>query len=95
VWTRRKASCTQFVFRRHLFQTCICCLTCCTAMNRKYGVMRAIKDRRSDPCRRSQSSGYDFTPRYRGPNKNHEWMLAAFALVNLYLHRKRLVMLAA
>jgi hypothetical protein len=23
--------------------------------------------------------------------KNHEWLLAAFALVNLYQHRKRLV----
>jgi hypothetical protein len=32
--------------------------------------------------------------RYRGL-KNHEWLLAAFALVNLYLHRKRLVPLAA
>jgi transposase, IS5 family len=29
--------------------------------------------------------------RYRGLKKNHEWLLAAFALVNLYLHRKRLV----
>ena len=29
--------------------------------------------------------------RYRGLQKNHEWLLAAFALVNLYLHRKRLV----
>jgi len=25
--------------------------------------------------------------RYRGLKKNHEWLLAAFALVNLYLHR--------
>jgi len=33
--------------------------------------------------------------RYRGLKKNHEWLLAAFALVNLYLHRKRLVPLAA
>jgi hypothetical protein len=23
--------------------------------------------------------------------KNHEWLLAAFALVNLYQHRKRLI----
>ena len=29
--------------------------------------------------------------RYRGLKKNHEWLLAAFALVNLYQHRKRLV----
>ena len=29
--------------------------------------------------------------RYRGLKKNHEWLLAAFALVNLYLHRKRLI----
>jgi len=32
--------------------------------------------------------------RYRGLKKNHEWLLAAFALVNLYLHRKRLVPMA-
>jgi hypothetical protein len=30
---------------------------------------------------------------YRGLKKNHEWLLAAFALVNLYQHRKRLVSL--
>jgi IS5 family transposase len=29
--------------------------------------------------------------RYRGLKKNHEWLLAAFALVNLYQHRKRLI----
>jgi len=29
--------------------------------------------------------------RYRGILKNHHWHLAAFALVNLYQHRKRLV----
>jgi IS5 family transposase len=29
--------------------------------------------------------------RYRGIKKNHEWLLTAFALVNLYQHRKRLV----
>ncbi len=28
--------------------------------------------------------------RYRGLKKNHAWLLAAFALVNLYQHRKRL-----
>lgn len=33
--------------------------------------------------------------RYRGLKKNHQWLLAAFALVNLYQHRKRLVPLAA
>jgi IS5 family transposase len=33
--------------------------------------------------------------RYRGLKKNHEWLLAAFALVNLYQHRKRLVLLTA
>ena len=27
--------------------------------------------------------------RYRGLKKNHEWLLTAFALVNLYQHRKR------
>jgi len=27
--------------------------------------------------------------------KNHEWLLAAFALVNLYQHRKRLAPLGA
>lgn len=29
--------------------------------------------------------------RYRGLKKNHEWICAAFALVNLYRHRNRLV----
>ena len=29
--------------------------------------------------------------RNRGLKKNHEWLLTAFALVNLYQHRKRLV----
>jgi transposase, IS5 family len=29
--------------------------------------------------------------RYRGLKKNHEWLCAAFALVNLYQHRNRLV----
>jgi IS5 family transposase len=29
--------------------------------------------------------------RYRGIKKNHEWLLMAFALVNLYQHRKRLI----
>jgi IS5 family transposase len=33
--------------------------------------------------------------RYRGLKKNHEWLLASFALVNLYQHRKRLVPLGA
>ena len=33
--------------------------------------------------------------RYRGLKKNHEWLLAAFALVNLYQHRKRLAPLEA
>jgi IS5 family transposase len=33
--------------------------------------------------------------RYRGLKKNHEWLLAAFALVNLYQHCKRLVTLGA
>lgn len=33
--------------------------------------------------------------RYRGVKKNHEWLLTAFALVNLYQHRKRLVPLGA
>ena len=33
--------------------------------------------------------------RYRGLKKNHEWHLAAFALVNLYQHRKRLAPLGA
>jgi IS5 family transposase len=27
--------------------------------------------------------------RYRGLKKNHEWLCAAFALVNLYQNRKR------
>jgi IS5 family transposase len=33
--------------------------------------------------------------RYRGLKKNHAWLLAAFALVNLYQHRKRLAPVAA
>ena len=33
--------------------------------------------------------------RYRGLKKNHEWLLAAFALVNLYQHRKHLAPLGA
>jgi IS5 family transposase len=33
--------------------------------------------------------------RYRGLKKNHEWLLVAFALVNIYQHRKRLVPLGA
>jgi transposase, IS5 family len=28
--------------------------------------------------------------RYRGLKKNHEWLCAAFALVNLFQHRNRL-----
>lgn len=28
--------------------------------------------------------------RYRGLKKNHEWLFAAFALVNIYQHRRRL-----
>ncbi len=31
----------------------------------------------------------------RGLKNNHEWLLAAFALVNLYQHRKRLIVLEA
>jgi len=33
--------------------------------------------------------------RYRGIGKNHHWHLAAFALVNLYQHRRRLAPLGA
>jgi IS5 family transposase len=33
--------------------------------------------------------------RYRGIAKNHNRLCANFALVNLYLHRKRLVVLGA
>jgi IS5 family transposase len=33
--------------------------------------------------------------RYRGLKKNHQWLCAAFALVNLYQHRKRLAPLGA
>jgi IS5 family transposase len=32
--------------------------------------------------------------RCRGLKKNHEWLLAAFTLVNLYQHCKRLAQLA-
>jgi IS5 family transposase len=33
--------------------------------------------------------------RYRGLKKNHDWLLTAFALINLYQHRKRLAPLGA
>jgi hypothetical protein len=33
--------------------------------------------------------------RYRGLKKNHHRLCACFALVNLYLHRKRLALLGA
>jgi len=33
--------------------------------------------------------------RFRGLKKNHDHLCAAFALVNLYLHRKRLTPLGA
>jgi IS5 family transposase len=33
--------------------------------------------------------------RYRGLKKNHHWLCTGFALVNLYLHRRRLVPLGA
>jgi transposase, IS5 family len=33
--------------------------------------------------------------RYRGLHKNHEWLCTAFALVNIYQHRKRLAAMAA
>jgi IS5 family transposase len=33
--------------------------------------------------------------RYRGIKKNHQWLCAAFALVNLYQHRRRLAPLGA
>jgi IS5 family transposase len=38
--------------------------------------------------------GFD-KARYRGIAKNHNRLCANFALVNLYLHRKRLVVLGA
>ena len=28
--------------------------------------------------------------RYRGLQRNHEWLCAAFALINIYQHRRRL-----
>jgi IS5 family transposase len=28
--------------------------------------------------------------RYRGLKKNHEWLCAAFASINIYQHRRRL-----
>jgi IS5 family transposase len=33
--------------------------------------------------------------RFRGLKKNHDYLCAAFALVNLYMHRKRLAPLGA
>jgi IS5 family transposase len=47
-------------------------------------------------CFRILKRVFGFTKvRYRGLRKNHEWLLAAFALVNLYQNRKRLVALGA
>jgi IS5 family transposase len=47
-------------------------------------------------CFRILKRVFGFTKvRYRGLKKNHEWLLAAFALVNLYQHCKRLVPLGA
>jgi IS5 family transposase len=40
-----------------------------------------------------RSFGFDKV-RYRGLAKNHHRLFACFALVNLYLHRKRLAVLA-
>jgi IS5 family transposase len=43
-------------------------------------------------CFRILKRVFGFTKvRYRGLRKNHEWLCAAFALVNLYQNRKRLV----
>jgi hypothetical protein len=39
-------------------------------------------------------SGFTKT-RNRSLKKNHEWLLAAFAIANLYQHRKRLATPAA
>lgn len=42
-------------------------------------------------CFRILKRVFGFTKvRYRGLRKNHEWLCAAFALVNLYQHRNRL-----
>jgi IS5 family transposase len=47
-------------------------------------------------CFRILKRVFRFTKvRYRGLRKNHEWLCAAFALVNLYQNRKRLVALGA
>jgi IS5 family transposase len=47
-------------------------------------------------CFRILKRVFGFTKvRYRGLKKNHEWLCAAFALVNLYQNRKRLVPLGA
>ena len=47
-------------------------------------------------CFRILKRVFGFTKvRYRGLRKNHEWLCAAFALVNLYQNRKRLVPLGA
>ena len=44
-------------------------------------------------CFRILKRVFGFTKvRYRGLRKNHEWLCAAFALVNLYQNRKRLVL---
>lgn len=45
---------------------------------------------------RSLKRVFGFTKmRYRGLRKNHEWLLAAFALVNIYQHREWLAPLGA
>jgi transposase, IS5 family len=67
------------------------------------------KNRSSEPCSLRHCLGEAQSPafrilkrifgfdkvRYRGLAKNHNRLCACFALVNLYLHRKRLVQLGA
>jgi IS5 family transposase len=51
------------------------------------------ENRRAQPLLRRNpwKRVFGFTKvRYRGIWKNHQWLCAAFALVNLYQHRNRL-----
>jgi len=62
----------------------VVCMQHCGPVHVRFHVFRILK----------RVFGFDKTG-YRGLAKNHNRLCANFALVNLYLHRKRLVLLGA
>ena len=63
---------------------------------RKNTTKARVRARVEHPFRILMKRVFGFTKvRYRGLKKNHEWLCAAFALVNLYQHRNRLAPLGA